>query len=148
VIAVDTNILVYAHRTEAPEHERALSWLTRLAEGDTPWGLPVFCLGEFVRVVTHRAIFDPPSSIKQAVGALEGLLETPGLRLLTPSSRYFQHFAVMLQSAGASGNLAFDAQIAAVCRENGVGTLLTDDRDFARFPYIKVMTLQADPGDV
>jgi toxin-antitoxin system PIN domain toxin len=148
VIAVDTNILVYAHRTEAPKHERALQWLTNLAEGNIPWCLPVFCLGEFVRVVTHRSIFEPPSSLQQALEALDGLLASPSIRLLSPASHYFELLSKTLRSAEATGNMAFDAQIAAVCREHGVRTLLTADRDFSRFVGLYVLTLDADPGDL
>ena len=57
-IFIDTNILVYAHRIETPKHKLAHNWLFYLAEGDVPWGLPVFAMGEFVRVVTHCRIFD------------------------------------------------------------------------------------------
>ena len=148
MIAVDTNILVFAHRTETPKHRRALEWLTCLTEGDIPWSLPVFCLGEFVRVVTHRRVFDPPSTLEQATRALEELCKSPSLRLLNPSSGYFRHLLSMLLDAEASGNMAFDAQIAAVCREHGVETLLTDDRDFTRFPYLNILTLDADPAEI
>ena len=67
MIAVDTNILVYAHRKELPDHALALSRLTELAQGRTPWAMPVFCLGEFLRVVTHPRIFDPPSTLDEAL---------------------------------------------------------------------------------
>jgi len=51
-----------------------------------------------------------------------------------------------VQAADARGNLAFDAQIAAVCRENGATRMLTLDRDFTRFPGIQVVSLSGDPG--
>jgi toxin-antitoxin system PIN domain toxin len=146
MIAVDSNVLVYAHRVETPKHQPALQWLTHLAEGPVPWGLPVFCLGEFFRVVTHRAVFDPPSTLDQALQAVNGLLESPSIRLLTPSSGHPQLLEDMLRAAQATGNLVFDAQIAAVCRENGVSRLLTDDRDFARFEAIEVVSLEQAPG--
>jgi predicted nucleic acid-binding protein len=60
MIAVDTNVLVYAHREELRQHRSARSKLIALAESDTPWSIPVFCIGEFVRVVTHPKVFDPP----------------------------------------------------------------------------------------
>jgi len=145
VIAVDTNILVYAHRTGAPKHERARQWLVSLAEGDVPWGLPVFALGEFVRVTTHRAIFSPPSTIEQAAAALENLLESPSIRLLNPGPDYPRHLLHLIRSAAATGNLAFDAQMAALCREHGVDRLLTEDRDFARFPELRLISLEQDP---
>lgn len=144
MIAVDTNILVYAHRTETPKHKPALEWLHHLTEGDVPWALPVFCLGEFIRVVTHRRIFDPPSTLDQALEALQGLLESPSLRLLTPGPSYFDHLASMLRVSEATGNLVYDAQIAALCREHGVDTILTEDRDFQRFPKLKFKILNSE----
>lgn len=145
MIAVDTNVLVHAHRAESPRHDRALFWLKHLAEGGVPWGLPVFCIGEFVRVVTHRAIFDPPSTVEQATSALAALLKSPSVRILNPADDWFDNFSLMLVSANAAGNLAFDAQIAAVCRAHGVDALLTEDRDFARFPSPRVVTLDTEP---
>jgi toxin-antitoxin system PIN domain toxin len=146
VIAVDTNVLVYAHRTETEPHDRARRWITSLSEGLVPWGLPVFCLGEFVRVVTHRRVFDPPSSVDQAMQALGALLRSPSLRLLNPGPEYPVHFEEAVRAGRAVGNLVFDAQIAAVCREHGVETLLTDDRDFSRFPALRTLSLDAEPG--
>ena len=145
MIALDTNILVFAHREEFEEHERALMWVRHLASRDAPWGLPVFALGEFVRVVTHRRVFDPPSSLKDALGALGALVASPGLRLLSPGRRYPSFFAEAVRVGKATGNLAFDAQIAAVCREHGVSRLLTQDQDFSRFPWMEIVDLEADP---
>ncbi len=146
MIAVDTNILVYAHREEVPEHMNALAWLTRLAEDPLPWGLPVFCLGEFVRVVTHPRIFDPPTRLASALDALFGLLASPSLRVLNPGPRYPELFSQHLQEADARGNLAFDTQIAAVCAEHHVTALLTGDRDFARFSKLKLLSLHDAPA--
>lgn len=67
LIAVDTNVLIDAHRDGFREHRQALAWLRHLAEGLTPWAMPVFCLGEFVRVATHPRVLDPPSTIEQAL---------------------------------------------------------------------------------
>ncbi|MFQ5680378.1 MAG: TA system VapC family ribonuclease toxin, partial [Gemmatimonadota bacterium] len=134
MIAVDTNVLVHAHRAGLPGHERALAWLRHLAEGKEPWGIPVFCLGEFVRVTTHPRVLDPPSTLEEALAALEGLLESPTVRVLGPGPSYPELFAEAVRAGDARGNLAFDAQIHAVCREQGASRLLTLDRDFARFP--------------
>ena len=46
-----------------------------------------------------------------------------------------------IREAGAIGNLVFDAQIVALCRENGVSRLLTEDRDFNRFKGLDVERL-------
>ncbi|NIR44780.1 MAG: type II toxin-antitoxin system VapC family toxin [Gemmatimonadetes bacterium] len=146
MIAVDTNVLVVAHRSGLGGHERALAWLRSLAEGNVPWGIPVFCLGEFVRVVTHPRVLDPPSSLDAALEALSGLLESPTLRLLSPGPNYAPLFAQAVRAADARGNLAFDAQIAAVCREHGAGRLLTLDWDFARFPGLRIVGLGDPPS--
>ncbi len=148
MIALDTNVLIYAHRTEAPKYEHAKRWLFHLAKGTVPWGLPVFCIGEFLRVVTHRNVFDPPSSLHQALRAVEAILQSPSVRLLNPSAHYFDHLKAMLESAEATGNLVFDAQIAAVCRDQGISDLVSDDRDFMRFPNIKVIGINRNPDSV
>lgn len=128
-----------------PLHERSLLWLRHLAEGPVPWGLPVFCLGEFVRVATHPRVLDPPSTLEQAWSAMEGLLESPTVRLLCPGERYPDLFRDAVRAAHARGNLAFDAQIAAVCRERGASRLLTLDRDFARFPGLTIVSTEEAP---
>ncbi len=51
MIAVDTNILIYAHRGETELHDSAAAQLVTLAEGMERWALPVFCVTEFMRVV-------------------------------------------------------------------------------------------------
>lgn len=145
MIAVDTNVLVYAHRTELEGHERALLWLRRLAEGSRIWGLPVFCLGEFVRILTHPRVLDPPSALDEAWEAVTALLASPTLRLLSPGPRYPELFGHALREADARGNLAFDAQIAAVCLEQGASRFLTLDADFARFRDLDVIGLDEEP---
>ena len=134
---------MYAHREGLPQHERALAWLTHIAESPIPWALPVFCLGEFVRVVTHPRIFDPPSTLEDALAALEGVLASPSARLLLPGERYATFLATALREGDARGNIAFDAQIAALCREQGVERILSEDRDFARFSGLRLVPLSA-----
>jgi toxin-antitoxin system PIN domain toxin len=143
VIAVDTNVLVFADRAELPKHRQALAALRELAEGRDAWALPVFCIGEFIRVVSHPRIFEPPTPATDAVAQVSALLESPSVRLLSPGRRYWDILAELIDDGGVAGNLVFDAQIAAVCLEHGARTLLTDDRDFARFPKITVRRLPA-----
>jgi len=141
LIAVDTNVLVYADRTDSPKHALAIARLTELAEGREAWALPVFCIGEFVRVVSHPRVFDPPTPAIEAVAAVAALLESPSLRLLSPGPRYWSIFADLIREGDVSGNLVFDAQIAALCLEHGARTLLTEDRDYHRFTRITVQPL-------
>jgi len=141
MIAVDTNILVYAHREGLPQHERALAWMRYLVESPTPWALPVFCLGEFVRVVTHPRVFAPPSTMEEALAALRAFLAGPGVRLLLPGEQFTGLLLHCLHEGDARGNIAVDAQIAALCREQGIDRILTEDRDFARFSSLKTILL-------
>lgn len=141
MIAVDTNVLVYADRSELPRHRQALAALRALAEGRDAWALPVFCLAEFVRVVSHPRLFDPPTPAAEAAAAVGALLESPSVRLLTPGRRFWPILTDLIEVGGVAGNLVFDAQIAAVCLEHGARTLLTDDRDFSRFPRLAVRRL-------
>ena len=141
MIAVDTNILIYAHRAESRLHASALARMRALAEGDVAWGLPVFVLGEFVRVVTHPRLFAPATSHKDAFAFLDHLMESPAARFLLPGPAFASYLRAACEAADATGNLVFDAQIAAVCQENGVAELLTADRDFTRFRGIRPVFL-------
>lgn len=105
------------------------------------WGVPVFALGEFVRVVTHPRIFKPPSTLDQAIGFLEHILQSPSAAVLRPGPSYWDTFRRVVVQARATGNVALDAQIAAVCLEHGVDTILTEDRDFDHFSEITVRRL-------
>jgi len=138
VIALDTNILVYARREEAPHHERALELLIQLAEGDSPWAVPWPCIYEFARVVTHPRVFDPPTPLESALEDLDSLMQSPSLTLLREGPRHATFMQRLLKAGQAAGNLAHDAHIAALCVEHGVSELWTADRDFARFPGIPV----------
>jgi toxin-antitoxin system PIN domain toxin len=141
LIAVDTNILVFAHREELAKHERARGRLEELATGDEPWYLPIFCLAEFVRVVTHPRLFDPPSTREEALGALNALLPSPSLSVLYPGQRWWPIFQEAATEARVAGNLVFDAAIVALCLENGVRTILSEDLDFRRFKGIRLEVL-------
>jgi len=141
VIAVDTNVLVYAHREELPQHRKARDRLVQLAEGHARWAIPVFCLGEFLRVITHSRVLDPPFSVAEACEAFDRIVASPSLVLLMPGERFWPLLREALDEGDAAGNLVFDAQIVALCREAGVSALLTEDRDFDRFRSLKTLRL-------
>lgn len=137
MIAVDTNVLVYAHREETPEHAPAARLLAQLAEGDEPWALPWPCVYEFLRVVTHPRVFAPPTPLEDALESLDSLLDSPSLALLGEGPAHRSHLRRAITAGGTSGNLVHDAHIAALLVEHGVRELLTADRDFARFPFVR-----------
>ncbi len=143
MIAVDTNILLYAHRADCPQHDTALVAVTDLAEGEPVWGVPVFVIAEFLRVATHRKVFEPPSSLEAALAALGAILASPSARVLMPGDRFVPLLREVTLGSGAVGNRIHDASIAAVCLEWGVSALLTEDRDFERFDGIRVQRLRS-----
>jgi hypothetical protein len=134
--------LVYAHRRQAEQHTAALAALSEIATGRQAWGIPVFVVGEFVRLVTHPVVFDYPSSPEDAFEALNGLLGSRRARVLMPGPRYWSILQKVVIDSHATGNHMFDAQIAAVCIEHGADTILTEDRDFRRFEGLTVQTLR------
>lgn len=133
MIAVDTNILIYAHRAETDLHDIAALRLVKLAEGAERWALLVFCVTAFLRVVTHQRVFNPPSNVAQAIALVQGIASAPSCELIGSGPDFVEHPAAAARRANALGNLIFDAQIAALCHEHGVDTVLTNDRDFERF---------------
>lgn len=138
MIALDTNIMVYARRAETPQHAKARDLLQSLAEGNDPWVLFWPCVYEFLRVVTHPRVFDPPSVLDEVLEDLASLVESSSLTLLGEGPSHFSHLQRTLTSGRATGNLAHDGHIAGLAIEHGVSELLTADRDFARFPALKI----------
>jgi len=132
---------VYAHRRQAEQHTAALEALRRVVIGREPWGIPVFVVGEFIRLVTHPTLFEYPSSLEDALGAIAGLVGEDGERLLRPGPRYWAVLQEVVIDGRATSNRMFDAQIAAVCLEQGARTILTEDRGFRRFTGITVRGL-------
>ncbi len=140
MIAVDTNVLIYANRSESPLHNAARERLAALAEGPAAWGLPIVAAWGFARVITQRA-FDPPTTIIQAMEALTRLTSSPTVRILNPGSRHWSLLNDIVRENQVRGALMTDAIIVALCREHAVDTVLTNDRDFRRFSGIRVEPL-------
>ena len=138
MIAIDTNILVYAQREEAPHHAEAAALLTGLAEGENPWALPWPCIYEFLRVVTHPRVFDPATDLDIALEDLCSLLESPSIVILGEGPAHPEHLGRAVRVGQAVGNMTHDAHIAALCMEHGVRELLTADRDMTRFTGLRV----------
>jgi toxin-antitoxin system PIN domain toxin len=137
MIALDTNILVYAHRDGTPFHGPALDLLRRLSEGRTPYALFWPSLYEFLRVVTHHRVFDPPSTIDEAAEALRAFLEPPVVQILSETPAHEAILREVLQQSRVAGNLIHDAHLVALALEHGIHEILTLDEDFRRFPQIR-----------
>ncbi|MFZ2089787.1 MAG: TA system VapC family ribonuclease toxin [Desulfobaccales bacterium] len=138
MIAVDTNILVHAHREDSPWHPQAWEGVRQLAEGRALWAIPWPCLHEFLAIVTHPRIYAPPTPLLLAVDQVEVWLESPSLVVLAESQNYWPELRQLLTIGLVAGPQVHDARVAALCRLHGVRELWTADRDFSRFPGLKV----------
>lgn len=133
MIAVDTNILVHAHRRDSRWHAQAAQVLRSLAEGRSPWSIPCPCLHEFFAIATHSRIYRPPSTPGEALEQVQAWRESPSLVLLAEDDEYWPILESVVRRSAVSGPAIHDARIAALCMRHGVRELLTADRDFSRF---------------
>jgi hypothetical protein len=138
MIAVDTNVLVYAHREDSPWHEAAYRRIIELAEGRAPWAIPWPCIHEFLAITTHPRIYSPPTPLEIAIDQVEAWFESPTLVMLSESADYWPLLRSALQGRRISGPQVHDARITTICQQHGVSELWTADRDFGRFPGVTV----------
>jgi toxin-antitoxin system PIN domain toxin len=137
VIAVDTNILVYAHVRQSPWYPRASQLLGDLAASGSPWAIPVHCLNEFFAVVTHPRIYKPASAARDAIAQIDAWTAAPAFSLLGEDAGSWAQERDLALDAKLVGAAIHDARIAAVCIQNDVAELWTSDRDFSRFPALR-----------
>lgn len=137
MIAVDTNILIYAHRRDSEWHDQASECLRELAEGSASWALPWPCLHEFLAIVTHERIFSPATSMPKALEQVAAWLESPTLVVLSETEGYWDVLSQLLERAKITGPRVHDGRIAALCLHHGIRELFSADRDFTRFGELK-----------
>jgi toxin-antitoxin system PIN domain toxin len=137
VIAVDTQILVYAHRRDSVWHERARERVGELASSGARWAIPLHCLVEVYTNVT-RPIRPDPTPPDIAIAQIDRWLESPSLTVLAEDQATWPFLRDLLRAARIVGPAAYDARIAAVCIQHGVTELWTADRDFLSYPTLRV----------
>ena len=135
---IDTNLLVYAFVPELEQHPSARRWFQGVLREDEAIGLTWHAVLGFVRIVTDRRIFRVPLPVPKAVDLVDGWLQQQSVELVLPTPRHWTTLREMLVSGQASGPLASDAHVAALAREHGA-TIYTTDRDFLRFPDVRVV---------
>jgi toxin-antitoxin system PIN domain toxin len=139
LIAVDTNILVYAHREDSAFHRPALQRLTALAEGPEAWAIPWPCLHEFLSIVTHPRIYVPPTPLDGALEQVDAWLQSPTVALLGESTNHWPTLRSLLVDSQVIGPRIYDARVAALCKQHGIRQLWSADRDFGRFAGVVVI---------
>ena len=139
MIAIDTNLLVYAHREDSEFHSVAAQKLEELAQGKATWGLPWPCVHEFLAVVTHPRIYRPPTPLARALEYVKSWREAPSLHLIGEVAGYWEVLESLLIVGRVAGARVHDARIVALCRQHGVTELWSADRDLTRFAGLKVV---------
>ncbi len=133
MIAIDTNVLIYAHVPSFAQHASALNALEQLANSGAVWAVPWPCAYEFCAVITNRKWRSDALDAPGVVAILRSLESAPNFRFLGATPLHLNYFAQTLSLSGVSGGQVHDARIAATCLEHNVSELWSADRDFSRF---------------
>ncbi len=135
MLLFDVNVLVYAYRQDAPDHEAYNRWLKSCIDSDQAYGLAGIVLAGFLRIATHPRVFNPPSPIESALRFVSALRSQPNCVIVEPGPRHWDIFVRLCREAGVKGNLVPDAYLAALAIESG-SEWITSDRDYGRFPAL------------
>ena len=141
MLAVDTNVLVYAFFKDSPFHGAAQKTITELAQSPAAWAIPWPCIHEFYAVVTNPKIFPDPGLPARARTQIDAWMRSTSLQLLAETAGHWAALDALLVSGRVAGPVVHDARIAALCLTHGVSELLTLDRDFSRFADLKVRSI-------
>ena len=138
MILVDANVLLYAYNPRAESHERCRAWVERTFSGEEAVCLAWVTILAFVRISTNPRIFEQPLLAGEALATVSSWLERPSVSVLEAGEACWEIFRELVVEAQVSGPLVVDAFLAALALENGA-TFATSDRDFTRFPKLKLL---------
>jgi uncharacterized protein len=133
---VDVNIFVYAHRTDATDHDRYREWLFSAIGGPGQFEVSELALSGFMRVVTNPRVYKDPTPPREAVAAASAIRDRSNCVRLTPGPRNWPIFADLCEKTEASWNSVPDAYHAALAIEHGC-EFITADKGFSRFPGLR-----------
>jgi len=135
MIAIDTNLLVYAHRSRTPEHARARKALER-ASAAQGWGFAAASLTEYWAIATHPSSDGRPSTANQAGAFIRALVQA-GAQIWLPGPGFGDRLMQLATDLDVFGARVFDLQIALVAFEGGATELWTHDARFVRIPGLR-----------
>ena len=136
MLLMDVNVLVYAHRRDTKDHARYLKWLEAVINGGKAFGYSELVLSGFFRIVTHRKIFEEPSSLPQAVQFANQIRDAEVSVALRPGNHHWPIFLRCLEDIDARGNDIPDAYHAALALEWDC-VWVTTNKGFKRFKELK-----------
>jgi toxin-antitoxin system PIN domain toxin len=129
---VDANVLLYAVNSDSAHHAAARAWIDDALAGPGTVGFSWGVLLAFVRISTHRATFERPLSVDEAIETCRSWLAQPSAVVIESTTRHLDMLAGLLASSGTAGNLVSDAHLAALAVEHAA-EVVTFDADFGRF---------------
>ena len=136
MILPDVNVLVHAHRRDSTHHAPCRAWLESVLASDEAYGVSELVLSGVIRIVTHPAVFNPPSPLAAALAFASEVMAPEHAVPIVPGPRHWDIFARLCRDADARGNLVADAYLAAMAVESGCEWISTDG-DYARFKGLK-----------
>ncbi|MFM8533552.1 MAG: type II toxin-antitoxin system VapC family toxin [Acidimicrobiia bacterium] len=137
MIAIDTNLLVYAHRQRTPQHKRARKALELASSSTRGWGLAASVLPEFWSVVTHPSSEGRPSTPAEAAAFVRALSDA-GAMIWLPGPGFGERLLQTASDLSVAGPRIFDVQIALTAFEGGATELWTHDAAFIGVPGLRV----------
>jgi toxin-antitoxin system PIN domain toxin len=138
VILVDANLLLYAYNPSFDRHQEAREWLEGVLSRSDPVCLAWATILAFLRIATNPRAFEYPLSIEEAILIVSDWLELPTVTILEPGNRHWAVLTELLSQTQVRGSTVMDAHLAALAIEHGA-VLCTSDRDFARFPNLRML---------
>ena len=138
MILVDANVLLYAYHPRAEAHPRCRAWLERVLSGEEPVAIAWVTVLAFVRIITSARVFEQPLLGGEALAVVSSWLARPTVSVLEAGEACWEIFRQLVVEGQVVGPLVMDAFLAALALENGA-TLATTDRDFTRFPKLKLV---------
>jgi len=138
MIALDTNLLVYAHRSSVPQHAAAYRAIGRAASDPDGWGFSLGTVTEFWSVVTHPAA-PHPSAPEKARAFLDVLVRDAEAHVFTPGPGFAGRLTALASRLGVRGLRVFDLQIGLAAVEAGATQIWTHDRGFVACPGLEVV---------
>ena len=138
MISLDTNLLVYAHRSRTPEHLKARKAIESACASRHGCGIALPSISEFWAVVTHPECQGKPSTPKEAQSFITNLVEGAGVRIWSPLPDMEYRLLQAAHDLGIVGPRIFDLQIAIVSADNGAHQVWTHDSGFATIHGLKI----------
>ena len=143
MILVDASVLLYAHSTTSPHHEKASRWIKNALARHEDIGLAWVTITAFLRLATNPAAYEQPLSMREAVVIMDGYLSCSNVYAITPGPGHWALFTKTCEQGQVTSRLITDAHLATLALELGAA-LCSSDRDFTRFPGLRIINPLAD----